>query len=116
LKKKKSTPRAKAKTASSKKRATGSSDAPLRQHLVDLLKGGSAHVHFMDALDDFPPNKRGTFAQGLPHTGWQLLEHSRIAQWDIRDFPKATGRKRRVLPAKQSGRKARRRFRLICAK
>lgn len=86
MKKKKSTPRAKAKTASSKKRATGSSDAALRQHLVDLLKGGSAHVHFMDALDDFPPNKRGTFAQGLPHTGWQLLEHSRIAQWDLLEF------------------------------
>src|SRR5260370_9390989 len=86
LKKKKSTPRAKAKTASSKKRATGSSDAALRQHLVDFLKGGSAHVHFMDALEEFPPNKRGTFAQGLPHTGWQLLEHSRIAQWHLLEF------------------------------
>ncbi len=40
----------------------------------------------MDALEQFPPNKRGTFAPGLPHTGWQLLEHSRIAQWDILEF------------------------------
>jgi len=40
----------------------------------------------MDALEEFPPNKRGTFAPGLPHTGWQLLEHSRIAQWDILEF------------------------------
>jgi hypothetical protein len=22
----------------------------------------------------------------LPHTGWQLLEHARIAQWDILEF------------------------------
>ena len=61
-------------------------DAALRQHLVDVLKGGSAHVQFMDALEEFPPNKRGTFAPGLPHTGWQLLEHARIAQWDILEF------------------------------
>jgi hypothetical protein len=86
LKKKKSKPRSKAKSASSEKRSTGNTDAGLRQHVVDLLKGGSAHVHFTDALDDFPPNKRGTFAQGLQHTGWQLLEHSRIAQWDILEF------------------------------
>jgi DinB superfamily len=86
LKKKKSKTRAKAKSASRKKGAAGNSDAALRQHLVELLKGGSAHVHFMDALEGFPPNKRGTFAQGLPHTGWQLLEHSRIAQWDILEF------------------------------
>ncbi len=86
MKKKKAKTRAKAKPASSKKRSAGHDDAALRQHLVDLLKGGSAHVHFMDALEEFPPNKRGTFAQGLPHTGWQLLEHSRIAQWDILEF------------------------------
>jgi DinB superfamily len=72
--------------AKSKTRAAGGSDTALRQHLVDLLKGGSAHVHFMDAVEGFPAQKRGTFAQGLPHTGWQLLEHARIAQWDILEF------------------------------
>ena len=70
----------------SKDGATRGSDAALREHLVDLLKGGSAHVHFEDAIDGFPEQKRGTFAQGLPHTGWQLLEHTRIAQWDILEF------------------------------
>ena len=58
-------------------------DAILREQLIYLLKGGGAHVHFEDALDKFPSNLRGTFAKGLPHTAWQLLEHSRIAQWDI---------------------------------
>ncbi|HTQ60926.1 MAG TPA: DinB family protein [Candidatus Solibacter sp.] len=61
-------------------------DAALREQLVYLLKGGGAHVHFMDALDDFPPAKFGTFANALPHTGWQLLEHTRLAQWDILEF------------------------------
>ena len=61
-------------------------DGVLRQHLIDLLKGGAAHVNFSDAVDGFPANKRGTFGHGLPHTAWQLLEHLRIAQWDILEF------------------------------
>ena len=40
----------------------------------------------MDSLEGFPVAKHGTFAQGLPHTAWQLLEHSRLAQWDILEF------------------------------
>ena len=58
----------------------------LREQVVYLLKGGGAHVHFMDALDDFPAGKYGSFANALPHTGWQLLEHVRLAQWDILEF------------------------------
>lgn len=61
-------------------------DRALREHLAHLLKGGEAHLHFMDALEGFPPQKRGTYANGLPHTGWQLLEHARIAQRDILEF------------------------------
>jgi len=61
-------------------------DQSLRKHLVALLRGGEAHIQFADALTDFPSNKRGAFAAGLPHTGWQLLEHARIAQWDILEF------------------------------
>lgn len=62
------------------------SDAALREQLAYLLKGGGAHVHFMDAVEGFPAAKRGTYAQGLAHTGWQLMEHARIAQWDILEF------------------------------
>ena len=63
-----------------------SANNALREQLVYLLKGGGAHVHFMDALEGFPTGKYGTLAAGLKHTGWQLLEHSRIAQWDILEF------------------------------
>jgi uncharacterized damage-inducible protein DinB len=61
-------------------------DASLRKHLVELLKGGEAHVGLADALADFPADKRVAAAQGLQHTAWQLLEHIRIAQWDILEF------------------------------
>jgi hypothetical protein len=58
----------------------------LREHIASLLKGGSAHVRFMDAIEGFPARRRGSYVKGLPHTGWQLLEHVRIAQWDILEF------------------------------
>lgn len=76
------------KKAAKRKSSTGDSgsDKALREHLEYLLKGGGAHVHFDDALNGFPSSKRGVFAKGLPHTGWQLLEHLRIAQWDILGF------------------------------
>ena len=76
----------KAKPAPKKKAAASNHDKALREHLVYLLKGGGAHVHFMDAVEGFPEAKRGAFVAGLPHTGWQLLEHARIAQWDILEF------------------------------
>jgi DinB family protein len=74
------------KPAAKKKSKAVNHDQSLREQLVSLLKGGQAHVHFMDAVEGFPEAKRGTFVEGLPHTGWQLLEHSRIAQWDILEF------------------------------
>lgn len=61
-------------------------DAVVREQVVYLLKGGGAHVQFMDAIEGFPAPKRGTYVAGLPHTGWQLLEHARLAQWDILEF------------------------------
>ena len=61
-------------------------DREFREQVVYLLKGGGAHVHFTDALEGFPAEKYGAFADGLPHTGWQLLEHTRLAQWDILEF------------------------------
>src|SRR5215813_12341237 len=76
----------KPKSSRKNKRGAGNKDQALREHLVFLLKGGGAHVHFADAVEGFPEAKRGAFIAGLPHTGWQLLEHTRIAQWDILEF------------------------------
>jgi uncharacterized damage-inducible protein DinB len=61
-------------------------DQPLRDHLLELLRGGHAHLRLDKAIADLPPELRGARAPGLPHTIWQLLEHLRIAQWDILEF------------------------------
>jgi DinB superfamily len=64
----------------------GDSMHGLRQHLLELLKGGHAHPDFEAAIADLPPDLRGAKPPGLPHTPWRLLEHMRIAQWDILRF------------------------------
>lgn len=61
-------------------------DAGLRKQLVELIKGGNAHTDFEKALEDFPAELRGTRPTGSPHSPWELLEHMRIAQWDILEF------------------------------
>jgi uncharacterized damage-inducible protein DinB len=61
-------------------------DRILRDHLVELLRGGHAYVDFEKAIGGLTPELRGAEVSGLPHTVWQLLEHLRIAQWDILEF------------------------------
>jgi len=61
-------------------------DRQLRQHLLDLLKGGNAHASFEDVVNDFPVKLAGQKPAGQPHSAWRLLEHLRIAQWDILEF------------------------------
>ncbi len=58
----------------------------LRKHLIELLDGGHAHLDFEAATADLPAELRGAAPEGLPHTPWRLLEHMRIAQWDILRF------------------------------
>jgi len=58
----------------------------LRRHLLELLRGGNAHLNFEEALAGLPPNLRGERPHGLPYSPWRLLEHMRIAQWDILEF------------------------------
>jgi len=64
-------------------------DAALRQHLLDLLRGGNAHATFDAAVTDLPSPLRGKKPEGAEHTAWQLLEHLRIAQWDILEFSRS---------------------------
>jgi hypothetical protein len=61
-------------------------DEKLREHLIELLSGGHAHVTFERAVVKLPASLRGAKPPGLPHTPWRLLEHMRIAQWDILRF------------------------------
>ena len=61
-------------------------DGSLREHLLYLLRGGGAHADFESVISDFPVELINRKAPGVPYTPWQLLEHMRIAQWDILEF------------------------------
>jgi DinB superfamily len=61
-------------------------DKALREHVLYLLDGGGAHAKFDQAIAGIPPKMRGRKPDGLPHSLWMLLEHLRIAQWDILEF------------------------------
>lgn len=66
-------------------------DRALRHHLLYLLRGGDAHAGFDHAVAGLPADLRGEKAPGLPHTVWQLVEHLRLAQWDILEFSRNRG-------------------------
>lgn len=66
--------------------AESSDNQSLREQLVSLLRDGNAHLNFDDFVKDFPADRCGQRIEGLPYTAWQLLEHMRIAQWDILEF------------------------------
>lgn len=64
-------------------------DRSLRGHLLFLLRDGGAHLKFEEAVKDFPAELYNARAEGVAYTPWQLLEHMRIAQWDILEFSRS---------------------------
>jgi uncharacterized damage-inducible protein DinB len=64
-------------------------DQSLRQHILELLRGGNAHVQFDAVIADLPTQLRGVKPAKLDFTAWRLLEHMRIAQWDILEFSRS---------------------------
>ncbi len=60
-------------------------DEALRNLLVSFLEG-EAHLSLADALKGFPVKDINVKPRNVPYTFWHLLEHIRIAQWDIVDF------------------------------
>jgi DinB superfamily len=58
----------------------------LRVHLVDLLSGRNAHIDWKAAFSGIPIKLRGVRPARTPYSAWELLEHMRIAQWDILEF------------------------------
>jgi len=85
--------RAPKKVTSAKKLKTSAKHEPpahhdksLRDHVLYLLRDGGAHVDFDRAMGDWPVQLAGAKVANFPHTAWMLLEHMRIAQWDILEF------------------------------
>ena len=58
----------------------------IRSHLAQLFDWDQAHIRFEDAVKDFPRELRGKRPAGGPHSPWELLEHLRLALWDILEF------------------------------
>ncbi|RBQ07611.1 DinB family protein [Pedobacter miscanthi] len=56
--------------------------------LKKLLNGGGAHVGIKDAVANLPFELLGEKPHGLPYSIWQLVEHIKIAQWDMLEFSK----------------------------
>jgi hypothetical protein len=61
-------------------------DADLRRHVLELLEGSFAHVDLETAIRGFPMNLINERLEGSQHSPWHLLEHLRLAQWDIVEF------------------------------
>jgi hypothetical protein len=62
---------------------------PLRRRVVELLEGRGAHLDFDAAVRGLSAEVAGRRAPGLPHTAWQLVEHLRIALWDLVEFSRS---------------------------
>ena len=58
-------------------------DSILRQSLVDLLRGGQAHVTAQQALNGLTPTLRNVRPENGEHSVWEDWEHMRLAQEDI---------------------------------
>ncbi len=56
----------------------------LREQLVELLQGGSAHLELADAFSGI--READWSAKAGPHTLWQLLEHMRFTLQDLLAF------------------------------
>jgi hypothetical protein len=57
-----------------------------REQIGKILNKSEAHVDWKEALEDVPAKLRGVRPPDSPHSLWELLEHARIAQWDILEF------------------------------
>ncbi|WP_347158847.1 DinB family protein [Pontibacter chitinilyticus] len=58
----------------------------LREHLTALLRGGQSFRPMEEIVQGITLADAGRKPEKLPYTLWQLLEHLRIAQWDILEF------------------------------
>lgn len=76
----------KSKRRAPKKASTTGNDAALRKHLIELLRSRGAHADFDEAIEGLPGELRGARVKDVPFTPWRLLEHLRLAQWDILEF------------------------------
>ena len=66
-------------------------DDTLRRQLLALLQGGHAHMSLEEVLAGFPLEHVNAKPPNSPYSCWHILEHMRIAQWDIVEFIRNPG-------------------------
>ena len=58
----------------------------LRDYLRRALSWHESHVDWKKAVAGIKEKQRGLRPKGADHSPWELLEHMRIATWDILEF------------------------------
>ncbi len=61
-------------------------DKVLRDQVAFRLNSDDAHATFDAAVKDMPAASQGKRPAGAEHSPWEVLEHLRIAQWDILEY------------------------------
>lgn len=62
------------------------SESRWREIVASALDWSEAHLAFDAAVEGLRPELRGVRPPGMPHSAWELLEHIRLAQFDLLDF------------------------------
>ena len=71
----------------------------LRDYLRRSLTWHEAHVDWMKVVSGIPEKLRGRRPKGAEHSPWELLEHMRLATWDIYEFSHDAKHKSPAWPA-----------------
>lgn len=58
----------------------------LRKQVLEVIDGGRAHLEIDEAFKDFPATDMNRLLPNMLYSPWAILEHIRIAQWDILEF------------------------------
>jgi hypothetical protein len=58
----------------------------LRDHLRRMLSWHEAHADWKKTVTGVPVKCQGARPRGADHSPWELLEHMRIATWDLLEF------------------------------
>ncbi len=61
-------------------------DYLLREQLAELLSHSHAHSSFEESVAEYPMARINDHFPNGEYSAWGLLEHLRLAQWDILDF------------------------------
>ncbi|MFT2008652.1 DinB family protein [Pontibacter sp. 13R65] len=73
-------------------------DQQLRDQLSKLMRCGQAFTSLQEVLGDIQAADAGKTVKNLPYTLWQIIEHMRIALYDILEFSRDPGYKSPTWP------------------